>query len=169
MGFIRRNVLIALRMLNEWAPEVEARVFEGLEDRYFEVRAQAARTMGHFADQLIQKQAVIEKLLAILKDRSFEVVREVALALGAVGEDLQVVKVLLEMREHHYWQVREAALKGVNMLVERGVVMDRDWLLGEISRFILTTTDFRSYFDIKETYQKLHSLCQVDEEDKGQD
>ncbi len=169
VGFIRRNVLIALQILNEWTPEVEARVFEALEDRYYEVRAQAARTMGHFADQLIQKQAVTEKLLALLKDRSFEVVREVALALGAVGEDLEVVKVLLGMREHHYWQVREAALKGVTMLVERGVVMDRDWLLGEISRFILTTTDFRSYFDIKETYQKLHSLCRGDEEDKGQE
>jgi UDP-N-acetylglucosamine--N-acetylmuramyl-(pentapeptide) pyrophosphoryl-undecaprenol N-acetylglucosamine transferase len=169
VGFIRRNILIALQILNEWTPEVEARVFEGLEDRYYEVRAQAARTMGHFADQLTQKQAVTEKLLALLKDRSFEVVREVALALGAVGEDLEVVKVLLGMREHHYWQVREAALKGVTMLVERGVVMDRDWLLGEISRFILTTTDFRSYFDIKETYQKLHSLCRGDEEDKGQE
>ena len=68
-------------------------------------------------------------------------------------------QLFLHVVKHHYWQVREAALNGVAMLVKRGVVKDRDWLLGEISRFILTTTDFRSYFDIKESYQKLHSLC----------
>ncbi len=165
VGFIRRNVLIALQILNSWGPEVEARVFEALADGYYEVRAQAARTMGHFANELIQKQAVTERLLALIKDRSFEVVREVVLALGSVGEDREVTEALLALKEHHYWQVREAALKGVTMLVKRGIVTDRDWLLGEISRFILTTTDFRSHFVIKDTYRHLHALCQEEEQD----
>ncbi len=165
VGFIRRNALIALRMLNKWSPEVEARVFEALEDNYYEVRAQAARTMGHFADRIIQKQAVTERLMTLLKDRSFEMVREVVLALGSVGSGHEVAKALLALREHHYWQVRDAALKAITMLVKRGVVTDRQWLLTETSRFILTTTDFRSYFDIKETYSELHSLCKEEEED----
>jgi UDP-N-acetylglucosamine--N-acetylmuramyl-(pentapeptide) pyrophosphoryl-undecaprenol N-acetylglucosamine transferase len=159
VGFIRRNALISLQILNTWGPEVEARVFEALDDGYYEVRAQAARTMGHCAEELLQRQAVTEKLLSLLQDRSFEVVREVALALGAVGGDREVAKALLGLKEHHYWQVREAALRAVTMLVERGIITDRDWLLEETSRFILTTTDFRSYFDIKETYRKLHALC----------
>jgi UDP-N-acetylglucosamine--N-acetylmuramyl-(pentapeptide) pyrophosphoryl-undecaprenol N-acetylglucosamine transferase len=165
VGFIRRNVLIALQMLNKWSPEVEARVFEALQDRYYEVRAQAARTMGHFADKLFQKQAVTERLMTLIQDRSFEVVREVVLALGFVGGDREVAEGLFDLKEHHYWQVREAALKAITMLVERGVVTDREWLIAETSRFILTTTDFRSYFDIKETYRRLHSLCQEEEED----
>jgi UDP-N-acetylglucosamine--N-acetylmuramyl-(pentapeptide) pyrophosphoryl-undecaprenol N-acetylglucosamine transferase len=168
VGFIRRNALISLQILNKWGPEVEARVFEALDDGYYEVRAQAARTMGHCAEELLQKQAVTEKLLSLIKDRSFEVVREVVLALGAVGGDREVAKVLLGLKEHHYWQVREAALRALTMLVERGIVTDRDWLLEETSRFILTTTNFRSYFDIKETYRTLHALCKGDEEDKDQ-
>jgi UDP-N-acetylglucosamine--N-acetylmuramyl-(pentapeptide) pyrophosphoryl-undecaprenol N-acetylglucosamine transferase len=163
VGFIRRNILTSLQILNKWNPEVEARVFEVLGDNYYEVRAQAARTMGHFAQELVQKQAVKEKLLTLIKDRSFEVVREVALALGTVGEDREVVEALLGLKEHHYWQVREAALRAVTVLAKRGIVLDYDWLLDEISQFIITTTDFRSYFDIKETYQKLHALC------KGED
>ncbi len=159
VGFIRRNALIALQLLNQWGTEVEARVFEALEDRYYEVRVQAARTVAHFADDIIQKQAVTERLMALTKDRSFEVVREVVLALGSVGSDREVTKGLLEMGEHHYWQVREAALKAITMLVKRGVVTDRQWLLAETSHFILTTTDFRSYFDIKETYRSLRKLC----------
>ena len=95
-------------MLNKWSPEVEARVFEALEDNYYEVRAQAARTMGHFADRIIQKQAVTERLMTLLKDRSFEMVREVVLALGSVGSGHEVAKALLALREHHYWQVRDA-------------------------------------------------------------
>jgi UDP-N-acetylglucosamine--N-acetylmuramyl-(pentapeptide) pyrophosphoryl-undecaprenol N-acetylglucosamine transferase len=165
VGFIRRNALISLQILNKWGPEVEARVFEALGDGYYEVRAQAARTMGHCAEELLQRQAVTEKLLSLINDRSFEVVREVALALGAVGGNREVAKGLLGLKEHHYWQVREAALRAVTMLVEREIVTDRDWLLKETSRFILTTTDFRSYFDIKETYRKLHALCKGDEEE----
>jgi UDP-N-acetylglucosamine--N-acetylmuramyl-(pentapeptide) pyrophosphoryl-undecaprenol N-acetylglucosamine transferase len=165
VGFIRRNILISLQILNKWGPEVEARVFEALDDSYYEVRAQAARTMGHFAKELIQKQAVKEKLLTLIKDRSFEVVREVVLALGAVGEDREVVEALLGLKEHHYWQVREAALQAVTVLAKRGIVLDYDWLFNEISQFIITTTDFRSYFDIKETYQKLHALCKGESEE----
>jgi len=159
VGFIRRNALVALQLLNKWDPEVEVRVFKALDDSYYEVRAQAARTMGHFADKLIQKQAVTERLMMLIKDRSFEVVTEVVLALGFVGSDREVAEGLCALKEHHYWQVREAALKAISMLVKRGVVADRQWLLAEISRFILTTTDFRSYFDIKETYRTLHALC----------
>ncbi len=159
VGFIRRNALIALQILNQWNPEAEARVFEALADGYYEVRAQAARTLSHFADKIIQKQAVTERLMTLIKDRSFEVVREVVLALGSVGGDREVAKGLFALKEHHYWQVREAALKAIAMLVRRGVVTDREWILAETSRFILTTTDFRSYFDIKETYQNLHALC----------
>jgi UDP-N-acetylglucosamine--N-acetylmuramyl-(pentapeptide) pyrophosphoryl-undecaprenol N-acetylglucosamine transferase len=169
VGFIRRNILIALQILNRWGPEVEARVFEALDDNYYEVRARAARTMGHFADEVIQKQAVTERLLALINDRSFEVVREVVLALGSVGQDREVAQALLELKEHHYWQVREAALKGVTMMVERGIVTERDWLLAEICRFILTTTDFRSHSVIKETYGDLHALCQVEERKDSQD
>jgi UDP-N-acetylglucosamine--N-acetylmuramyl-(pentapeptide) pyrophosphoryl-undecaprenol N-acetylglucosamine transferase len=165
VGFIRRNILISLQILNKWGPEVEARVFEALDDSYYEVRAQAARTMGHFAKELIQKQAVKEKLLTLIKGRSFEVVREVVLALGAVGEDREVVEALLGLKEHHYWQVREAALQAVTVLAKRGIVLDYEWLLNEISQFIITTTDFRSYFDIKETYQKLHALCKGEGEE----
>jgi UDP-N-acetylglucosamine--N-acetylmuramyl-(pentapeptide) pyrophosphoryl-undecaprenol N-acetylglucosamine transferase len=163
VGFIRRNILISLQILNKWGPEVEARVFEALDDNYYEVRAQAANTMAHFAQKILQKQAVTEKLLNLIKDPSFEVAREVALALGAIGENREVAEALLGLKEHHYWQVREAALRAVTVLAQRGIISNLDWLLHEISQFVITSTDFRSYFDIKETYQKLHAICKGEE------
>ena len=131
-----------------------------------QVRAQAARTIGHFAGRLAHHETVTERLFTLIKDRSFEVVREAALALGAVGKDQRIVEELLTLKEHHYWQVREAVLKALAMLVQRGVISDRQWLRAEISRFILTTTDFRPHFAIKETYRQLFELSKDDEEDK---
>ena len=166
VGFVRRNVLIALQILDKWGQEVEARVYQALGDGYYEVRAQAARTIGHFAEGLIQRQAVTEKLLALIKDRSFEVAIEAALALGYVGADLEVVEALLDLKEHHYWQVRDAALRSVARLLRRGIISDRNWILEETSRFILTTTDFRSHFTIKESYRDLYELCGEEQEDQ---
>jgi len=166
VGFIRRNVLIAFQILDRWEPEVEDLVFQALEDRYYEVRAQAARTLGHFADQLIQREAVTARLRACINDRTFEVVKEAALALGAVGSDRPVVEELLSLKEHRYWQVREAALKAIAMLVGRGIIRDRRWLRQEVSRFILTTTDFRPHFLIKESYRQLFEICKKDKDDE---
>jgi UDP-N-acetylglucosamine--N-acetylmuramyl-(pentapeptide) pyrophosphoryl-undecaprenol N-acetylglucosamine transferase len=159
VGFIRRNIVAALPHLNRWNREVEAHVIKALADGYYEVRCQAARTIRQFADRLVEREVVCERLLSLLKDRSFEVVIEAALALGAVAGDRRATQALLDLREHHYWQVRDAALKALTLLVKRGVIHDRRWMVTEISRFILTMTDFRSHFAIKESYRQLFELC----------
>jgi UDP-N-acetylglucosamine--N-acetylmuramyl-(pentapeptide) pyrophosphoryl-undecaprenol N-acetylglucosamine transferase len=159
VGFIRRNVLAALQHLNCWNREAETDVIRALADGYYEVRAQAARTLRHFADRLEEREAVCERLLFLLRDRSFEVVIEAAVALGAVGADRRAIEALLNLKEHHYWQVRDAALKALALLVKRDVIHDRRWVVTEVSRFILTMTDFRSHFTIKETYRQLFDLC----------
>jgi UDP-N-acetylglucosamine--N-acetylmuramyl-(pentapeptide) pyrophosphoryl-undecaprenol N-acetylglucosamine transferase len=167
VGFIRRNIVAALRHLNRWDREVEARVMQALVDGYYEVRTQAARTIRHFADRLVEREAVCDRLLSLLKDRSFEVVIEAAVALGAVARDRQATEALLDLREHHYWQVRDAALRALALLVKRGVIHDRRWMVTEISRFILTMTDFRSHFAIKESYRQLFELCREVEAQEG--
>lgn len=168
VGFIRRNVLAALQHLNRWNREVETHVVRALGDGYYEVRAQAARTVRHFADRLVEREVVCDRLLSLLRDRSFEVVIEAAVALGAVGADRRAIDALLGLKEHHYWQVRDAALRALGLLVKRDVVRDRCWVLTEISRFILTMTDFRSHFSIKESYRQLFELCREMEAKESQ-
>jgi UDP-N-acetylglucosamine--N-acetylmuramyl-(pentapeptide) pyrophosphoryl-undecaprenol N-acetylglucosamine transferase len=152
-------VLAALQHLNCWNREAEAEVSRALEDGYYEVRTQAARTLRRFADRLMEREAICERLLFLLRDRSFEVVIEAAVALGAVGVDRRAIEALLDLKEHHYWQVRDAALKALALLVKRDVIHDRRWVVTEVSRFILTMTDFRSHFTIKESYRQLFDLC----------
>ena len=55
--------------------------------------------------------------------------------------------------------MRDAALRALVLLVRRDVIHDRRWVVREVSRFILTMTDFRSHFTIKESYRQLFELC----------
>ena len=57
--------------------------------------------------------------------------------------------------EHFFWQVREAALFALRRMVERKVPCDHGKLKEEASRFVLTSTDFRPTFGIKENYRDL--------------
>jgi UDP-N-acetylglucosamine--N-acetylmuramyl-(pentapeptide) pyrophosphoryl-undecaprenol N-acetylglucosamine transferase len=152
VGFIRRNILQALQVLDHFDTDVQKHLLAAMEDPYFEVRAQACRTAAHFGPFVAGKGTCVNRLLELLEDECFEVVIEAAKALGEVGTDFAVAKALLSMNESYYWQVRNAALLGLKKMMERGVMEASDELLAKTASFILTSTDFRPHFQIKETY-----------------
>ena len=160
VGFIRRNIVIALVAMGRFDPEVEKHLLDAMEDPYFEVRAQACRAIAHFGAVLAGKDECVDRLQDRLEDCCFEVVIEAAKALGKIGTDWEAARALLSMNESHYWQVRNSALLGINSLLERGVLEPSDELLADISSFILTSTDFRPHFQIKETYSALRKCCE---------
>ena len=155
VGFIRRNIVNALRIMDRFDPEVQKHLLEATEDPYFEVRALACRTIAHFGPTLAGKHECVDRLLGCLKDRCFEVVIEAAKALGEIGTEWGAASALLSMNESHYWQVRNAALLGIKRMIERGVLEPSGELIAVISSFILTSTDFRPHFQIKETYAEI--------------
>jgi len=159
VGFIRRNVVQALRVLNRWDGRVEASLLAAVEDPYFEVRSQVCVTATHFGSCLAGKEAWFEALVGRLEDRCFEVVVEAARAIGEVGVDGRALEALLGLGDHFYWQVRNAAMKGILRLLERHVISPSLDFLKEIDRFILTSTDFRPHFSIKESYRAIDSHC----------
>jgi UDP-N-acetylglucosamine--N-acetylmuramyl-(pentapeptide) pyrophosphoryl-undecaprenol N-acetylglucosamine transferase len=155
VGFIRRNIIEALMVMDRFDPEVEAHLLNAMEDPYFEVRARACCAVAHFGDLLAGKEPCVQRLLAHLSDVCFEVVIEAAKALGEVGTDRKAAMALLAMNESHYWQVRNAALLGIKRMLQRRVLGPSEELIAQISSFILTSTDFRPHFQIKETYAGL--------------
>lgn len=159
VGFIRRNIVHALQVMNRFDPEVERHLLIAAEDPYFEVRSQACRAIAHFGNQLAGKEVWLHVLLKLGNDPSFEVVVEAAKALGEVGIDGRALDALLGMKENHFWQIRDAALKGLNRLLERRIISPSPDFLSQISSFILTATDFRPHFSIKQTYKAIHTSC----------
>ena len=161
VGFIRRNIVSALMVMGRFDQEVEKHLLEAMEDPYFEVRAQACRAVAHFGPRLAGKQEWLDRLLEHLGDEEcFEVAIEAAKAVGEIGTESKAAKALLSMNESHYWQVRNAALLGIKRMIERGVLEPSDELISDISTFILTSTDFRPHFQIKETYAALRKCSE---------
>jgi len=159
VAFIRRNIVQALQVINHCDEEIEKHLLMALDDPYYEVRSHVCAAVAHFAPVLAGKEVWVEAMMKGLRDPSFEVVVEAAGALGEIGGDQRVLQVLLELRESHYWQVRNAALIAIRRLVERAVVQPSEAMLAEVSCFILTATDFRPHFSIKQTYQSVHKRC----------
>jgi len=159
VGFIRRNILQALLAIDHFDADVERHLFLALDDPYFEVRSHACAAAAHFGPFLAGKEDWLKALTRCLDDPCFDVVIEAAKALGEIGNDGETVKVLLQLKESYYWQVRDAALKGLKRMLDRGVAGPSPDLLKEVSCFILTSTDFRPYFSIKETYRTIRNCC----------
>jgi len=86
-------------------------------------------------------------------------VGEAAGARGEIGGDQRVLQVLLELRESHYWQVRNAALIAIRRLMERAVIQPSEAMQPEVSSFILTAPDYRPHFSIKQTSQSVQKRC----------
>ncbi|PIU31024.1 MAG: hypothetical protein COT06_10395 [Syntrophobacteraceae bacterium CG07_land_8_20_14_0_80_61_8] len=165
VGFIRRNIVEALRILNRLDSEVEAALLKAISDPYYEVRAQVCRAVAHFGPTLAGKRVWHEALRHCLGDRSFEVVVAAARALGEIGVDGRTLEALLELREHHQWQVRNGALHGIMRLFQRCVVVPSTEVLAEVDRFILTAPDFQPDFLIDRTYRAIAACAGARKQD----
>lgn len=160
VGFIRRNIVSAFKVLDRYDAEIDRHLLLAADDPYFEVRSQVFRTAAHFGAFLAGSERWLQAVQRGLKDECFEVVMEAARALGEIGTDDAALETLLQMNERRYWQVRDAALRGIHRLLERRVVDVTPTLLSELSSFILTATDFRPHFSIKESYKLIQKCCQ---------
>jgi UDP-N-acetylglucosamine--N-acetylmuramyl-(pentapeptide) pyrophosphoryl-undecaprenol N-acetylglucosamine transferase len=155
VGFIRRNLVIALVRINERTPGVEKAILLGLNDPYYEVRSESAHAAAFFGDRLSQPGLFIARLLQLLKDRNIDVCSAAAEALGRLGGETDALPALLALWDSRLWRMRTAVLRGMLHLVERGKVTDLDAMEAQVPKFILTSTDFRPHFEIKFAYMRL--------------
>jgi UDP-N-acetylglucosamine--N-acetylmuramyl-(pentapeptide) pyrophosphoryl-undecaprenol N-acetylglucosamine transferase len=155
VGFIRRNVITALMRINESSPEVEKALLAGLEDPYYEVKAEAAHAAAFFSRRLSSPRSLISALLKLLADANLDVSVAASEALGKLGGESDALPALLGLWDTRFWKLRAAALRGIHYLVERGEVTDLDLLERHVPKFILTSTDFAPRFEIKSAYRRL--------------
>jgi UDP-N-acetylglucosamine--N-acetylmuramyl-(pentapeptide) pyrophosphoryl-undecaprenol N-acetylglucosamine transferase len=164
VGFIRRNIFTALMRLNELSPEVEEALLAGLEDPYYEVRAQAAHAVAFFGPGIRSTGTIIPALEKLLEDPSIDVVVAAADALGNIGGEHDALPALLSMWDSRLWKVRAAVLRGIVHLVRRGVIQNHATIEEQAGKFILTSTDFRPHFEIKAVYRHLMELISKEKE-----
>jgi len=155
VGFIRRNVITALVRIGDLTPEVETAILTGLEDPYYEVRAEAAHAAAFFGSKISSPKPFISALLKLLPDPNIDVSTAAAEALGKLGDDSDALPALLGLWDTKFWRMRTAVLHGIHHLVERGQVANLGELEAQVPKFILTSTDFKPHFEIKFAYRRL--------------
>jgi UDP-N-acetylglucosamine--N-acetylmuramyl-(pentapeptide) pyrophosphoryl-undecaprenol N-acetylglucosamine transferase len=155
VGFIRRNVLTALMRIGDLTPEVETAILTGLEDPYYEVRAEAAHAVAFFGPKISSQQYFISALIKLLSDPNIDVSTSAAEALGSLGGESDALPALLGLWDTKFWRMRTAVLRGIHHLVERGKISNLDELEAQVPKFILTSTDFKPHFEIKFAYRRL--------------
>ena len=139
VGFIRRNVISALVRMNEFSPEIEKALLAGLEDPYYEVRAEAAQAAAVFGFRLSSPDKFVSALLKLLTDDTIDVSVAAAEALGKIGRERDAFPALLGMWDSRLWKVRAAVLRGLFHLVDRGEITRLEILEAQVPRFILTS------------------------------
>jgi UDP-N-acetylglucosamine--N-acetylmuramyl-(pentapeptide) pyrophosphoryl-undecaprenol N-acetylglucosamine transferase len=157
VGFIRRNALASVARLGVVTREVEDVLAAALADPYYEARAEACRAITlldrHLSDG--GRMRLIAGLIDLLRDRWIEVAAAAAEALGHVGGAADARPALLALKEHRFWMVRAAGLRGLQALVESGRAGDLGRLEPDVRGFALTATDFRPEFTIRTSYARL--------------
>ncbi len=155
VGFIRRNLITALVRIGDLSSEVEDAILAGLEDPYYEVRAEAAHAAAFFGSKVSSSKHLISALIKLLPDPNIDVSTAAAEALGKLGGESDALPALMGLWDTRFWRMRTAVLRGIRHLVERGQVSNLDELEAHVPKFILTSTDFKPHFEIKFAYRRL--------------
>jgi HEAT repeat protein len=157
-GILRRNTIqIALRWLRvAGEPQVEAALLVALEtDPYFEVRAAAADLLGEAGKP---SERIESALVNALSDRSRRVVARAIRALGAVGRDPGLIRLLRNFYHHPDWQVRHEVVLALQSLLRRGVLSPSE-MAGEAEQVLATSPNFNPEFPLKESLSELAELA----------
>jgi len=160
IGFIRRNVFIALRHMNHYDPSIRGLVWRGLNDSYYEVRFAAMQYLLEHVRKFVGDQEIIRRIrqLTCKRFENFEVkVWAIRLLphLTPLDEYLDLVG---PYRFARNIRLREAVLDGIRMAFAAGRIPPGE--LEKVRQFIkqilITTSDFKPDFSIRTSYGELY-------------
>ncbi|MBI4553024.1 MAG: glycosyltransferase [Candidatus Latescibacteria bacterium] len=154
VGFIRRNIVQTLIQVGEYTPEVRTALLAGLADPYYEVRSWSARAFGRLSPLAGPDDEVERRLIERLHDPSFEAVVEAIAALGKVG-GAPTHALLREFYAEANSKIREAVIRTLIDLMDRGLIPDLDALAVEVQDMLVTCEDFQPTFPIKRALNNL--------------
>ena len=166
IGFIRRNSAKSLGMVGMVTPQVIAALSASINSNYWEVRAEAIKSLGMLAGK---NSEVEESLLVRLfgkyyqnmlsqnskrrikfRERNFEVREAIAENLGKVGVSKNAVLALKYLLKDDIWMVRSKALNSLSLMMDHN-----DEFKKIITGVDLTCESFIPVFPLKEVFSEI--------------
>lgn len=159
-GFMRRNVLRALDHMDTFQEETAQLVAQGLQDKYFEVRATAIAVAGKYAAELSGRAGFAEQIRRALTKRfeNFDVRREALLVLPRFLSVEGYFRAADRFRFTENTRLRQAILDGLHGALASGCIASGD--LDATRQFVeempVTTSDFNPRFLIRESFLQFY-------------
>ena len=123
-GIIRRNCAELLPRVDLRTPGVIRALRGALRDRYWEVRAEAARALAELAEGSPELERALLDVLG--REQNLEAEAAVAQALGALGVSREAFDVLAELAAEGPWLVRHQAAVALAEMGARRPDLDED-------------------------------------------
>jgi len=170
VGFIRRNAIESLACLGIWDEDFRRLLISALtEDPYFEVRSQAACAIIQLRDKIGACPLLAQALRKNLRHWSFEVRWTVIEALGAIAPQADFLQEAEEYLLHPNWLIRQALIKALGHLIQRGLLSPEDEIFKRLENLIPTCTDFIATFPLKRSLNDIRRLQQSTFEPRKRD
>lgn len=156
MPITRRDAFQGLALLETVNEDVVKCLEHGINDPYFEARAEAIGAIGRLAH--IERAAfgcLVPALCALSSHNAFDTRQSALRSLAEIVDDFESLAEAYRARRYDpNWKVREAVLRGLSRLVERGVLTPK--LAAIEGNEVLRTSDgYRASFPIKEAFRDL--------------
>jgi len=141
VGFIRRNCIRSLIVLQESNNEIKEAIYKALSDPYWEVRAEAVLAVI----KLLLKEDlkdIEESLMKLLDDRKFEVLVRSIEALGLVSKNKEILKSFRRLYYHPNNKVKCMLIKALHNLFKRGVISTEEELTNELNQIFVPVINY---------------------------
>ena len=157
LPIVRRDAFRGLGWLGLRSELVLDALARGIEDPYFEARAEAVVAITTLARDAGSGdfEALVAPLLRSVSDDSFEVRQGALRALGEIVSSFDVMAVAFRSRRFDSnWQVRTAMIEALTRLAERGVI-DEATAAAEGHEILRTSDGYRIVFRLKQAFNEL--------------
>jgi len=166
-GFMRRNVLQAFSDMEAYDPTMDETILSAMNDSYFEVRAKALQVAEKYAPYIRNNRKIVEAILklAIKRIQHFDVRVAGVRALALFVELEEYFRIVAPLRFARNVRLRRAILDGIRLALEMGRIKNdqKETVRQFINEFLITTSDFRPSFSIRQSYVDLFKeLSDVD-------
>ena len=132
VGFIRRNAVSSLREIGIYSDEIKDVLFVALTDRYWEVRAEAVKTLMHITpDEVTVRNRICRQVEKLLFDSSFEVIYEALHTAAQLAASDSVLKTFKNLYYHPNRKVKIAVFRALDVLYARKIIPDKETLYRE--------------------------------------
>jgi UDP-N-acetylglucosamine--N-acetylmuramyl-(pentapeptide) pyrophosphoryl-undecaprenol N-acetylglucosamine transferase len=154
VGFVRRNIMTAYRKIGIYNDIVESDLKKGLRDPYYEVAAEALRTLSFFSEKIRTNSGIHELVRETLFRKEFEVVMEAIKTFGYLINSIEEYSLLKRFYYHKSWKIREAVVITLKRIYKAKVV-DEKFVKGELDNILITSSGFIPMFSLKNVIKDL--------------